>query len=400
MLLDDDLRLYIVADGIGGKNRGEIASEIATRAAARFVEAKKEVVKAVELREEPHSSLVRLAEDAVAEACREVYQLSSTDPDYARMGTTMTLLLFAGDKAVMAHVGNTRLYLLRGKTVHLLSTDHTMATDLVRSGAASLTEALDHPYAHVLTRAIGREEMVQVDALLLDVLPHDRFLLCSNGLGPATDQPDKMLPYLSADPASIPRDLAHLAREQGGDDDLTAVLVFTEDREQQASRVPRTLKTQTMLDALGALPLFENLDLPQLQRLLNISERRTYPAGPERHLAGVLNSQFYNVQRGKISLVRGGSSLVELAPGDYLGEGLLVLSRPCRASLRTLEQCELLVISRERFQGLIRQQPSLGVVLLRGLCRRLSTALDRAQGLLATVVQAPDSPAPSAEDLF
>src|SRR5205823_13230317 len=114
--------------------------------------------------------------------CAHVHDLANQDDERAGMGCTLTLLLVLGNKAAMAHVGDSRLYLLRSGKLSQLTTDHTMANELCLAGLITAAEVRDHQYAHVLTRAIGTQPSVVPDLLMMDVAPGDRFLLCSDGL--------------------------------------------------------------------------------------------------------------------------------------------------------------------------------------------------------------------------
>ncbi|MFC1852720.1 PP2C family protein-serine/threonine phosphatase [candidate division CSSED10-310 bacterium] len=182
MFIDNELGLYIVSDGMGGHAAGEVASKSAVNSVVRQIKSQRPLLDRVKNKIEGISKVVRLAEKALVEACNDVYQLAKSKQNLAGMGSTLTLFLIVDEKAVMAHVGDTRLYLLRAGEVHLLSNDHTMAAEMVRKGIISLEESRGHRMSNVLTRTVGTHEAVQVDTLLIDIFPEDRFLLCSDGL--------------------------------------------------------------------------------------------------------------------------------------------------------------------------------------------------------------------------
>jgi serine/threonine protein phosphatase PrpC len=184
---DDALGLYVVCDGMGGHRAGEVASTLATEAVVDIVRAWRTEQAAPPTADLSPTTLLETVQEAVAHACRVVHRAATDDLTRAGMGCTLTMLLVAGRRAVMGHVGDTRLYLLREGKLHQLSHDHTMAADLARMGDIPKDEIKTHRLAHVLTRCIGGHTAVPVDTLSVDLLPGDRFILCSDGLSDYAD---------------------------------------------------------------------------------------------------------------------------------------------------------------------------------------------------------------------
>ena len=378
MLINNDLGLFLVSDGMGWHACGEIASETTAVTVSRYLELNEQYLEKVKRGEEPFSSAIRLAEEAVREACREVHKIASTHEACARMGSTLTMLLFVGAKAVMVHVGDTRLYLYRNQLVHQLSSDHTIAAEIARAGIISREESRDHPHSHVLTRVIGRQELVQIDALLLDLLPGDRFVICSNGLSEYIEKEDMLIPYMGSEFESIPGELVSFAKNSGGRDDVTVLAVSVEaPYGQLRANAARPLHVESALDTLGSVALFEDLSLAQLQRVLNVSEERTYSRGATVVTEGENSSDLYVLMEGKIALTRGGRPIAEMRSGDHIGETTLIDGRACRSTLRVLTDSRLLVLTKEQFQNLVRRHPWLGVTLLKRLGQSACNALSR-----------------------
>ena len=132
--------------------------------------------------ETSRQGILELMEKASQRACSSVHQEGVRDESKRGMGTTCTTLLIAGSKAIMGHVGDSRLYLSRAGQLHTVSQDHTYVNEAVRHGIMTREEALASGYGNIVTRAVGPHENVLVDTLVFDVLPHDRLLLCSDGL--------------------------------------------------------------------------------------------------------------------------------------------------------------------------------------------------------------------------
>ncbi len=205
--------LFAVADGMGGARAGEIAAQLA---AAALEEA------GTETRGE--EGMVAL----ITEANRRIWERSLNDPQTAGMGTTVTAALVdAATGAVgFGHVGDSRAYLLRGDRLEQLTTDHSLVAELVQSGVLTPEEAERHPQRSAITRALGTEETVDVDAFTVRAEPGDLFLICSDGL-PVMVPDDEMAAAIEEtdrDPARAVEALVAAANAHGGEDNVTVVL--------------------------------------------------------------------------------------------------------------------------------------------------------------------------------
>jgi protein phosphatase len=152
------------------------------------------------------------------------------------MGTTLTMLLTIDDKAIMAHVGDSRLYVLSDGDLHLLSHDHTVANELAQLGHISPAEVTFSPYANVLTRSIGQQEIVRVDTLIFELSPADTCLLCSDGLSNCLEDSDELRDLLGdGNAARIPGRLVDLANSRGGYDNISVIVLRIEPAEVPAT---------------------------------------------------------------------------------------------------------------------------------------------------------------------
>jgi len=218
--------LFAVADGMGGAQAGELASSLAAAAL-------RENAVADEGGEERVVELIQ-------EANRRVHDRATHDAAASGMGTTMTVALFARDgRVTIGHVGDSRAYLLRDHDLEQLTEDHSLVAELVRRGELSPEEAETHPQRSVITRALGTDPDVDVDAFQVQSQPGDVFLLCSDGLTTMVD------PVTIADLVEHNRDnlsaaakaLIGAANDRGGDDNITAVLFEVADGESAESTV-------------------------------------------------------------------------------------------------------------------------------------------------------------------
>lgn len=382
--LDNELGLYVISDGMGGHQAGDVASAAAVEVAARVVDEDKALVHRVASGRTQPDELLDLAREAVETACREVFQLSQSRPEYRGMGGTLTLLVVAGSKAVVAHVGDTRLYLVRGGEAHQLTTDHTLAAELVKGGVFTAEEAQHSRHNSVLTRALGIQQSVQVDTLLLDVLPEDRFLLCSDGMSHYIAGLPWLAQALAVDSDAgfddLPDTLVDHANEAGGDDNIAVIVVRVKaSRAERPMAVALTAEVEVKLDALSSVFLFEDLTLAQLSRILNACEVRRFGAGEVVQVEGERCHRMVVVLEGSLKVSRGDDAAAELQPGDALGEATLLHPRRVRATVRAAEPCRALLLERRAFMDLARERPWLGVDLLQRLGQRVARDLFRVQ---------------------
>jgi serine/threonine protein phosphatase PrpC len=392
ILVDLDLGLFVVADGMGGHAAGDVAAQTAIEAVARSLEEDRASLDRVINGQEPPALLTTLAERAATEANRQVHLKATKRSSSETMGCTLTILLVAGSNAALAQVGDSRLYLLRSGAVHQLSTDHTLVAELTRTGALTPEEAREHPYGHMLTRAIGIQERVRVDTLLLEVGPEDRFLLCSDGLHYYTKDLELLGQYLGSDDFdSIPAQLVSFANQAGGGDNISAVVVRVDpDPPERPNMVSLTTAVRVKLTALSSVFLFEGLSLALLARVLNVCHVRRCERGELLIEEGRRISQMIMVAGGELAISRCGVEVAVIGQGGHVGETALLRPRAARASVYVKESALILVLDDRSFRDLARSQPWLGVTLMEQLARQLSKELEEAYEIVNHTTSPPD----------
>jgi serine/threonine protein phosphatase PrpC len=202
--------LFVVADGMGGAQAGEVASKIAAEA---FESAQRQG-------EAAEAFLRRIAESAND----RIHGLAQKDSSRSGMGTTLTAALVDGDEVAIAHVGDSRAYVYRDGELRLLTTDHSLVEELRRQGRLTEEQAEDHPQRSIITRALGPEADVEVDTLSFSARPDDVFLLCSDGLTTMVKEEGIAATLAGAetlDQAVV--ELVRQANEAGGRDNITVV---------------------------------------------------------------------------------------------------------------------------------------------------------------------------------
>lgn len=214
----DDLSLLAVADGMGGHKAGEIASKLALDALVS------------KLRENSHSDPAEALMEAFRHANTTVFSYAQQDSEkYRGMGTTLTAALPRGNKIYIAHVGDSRVYLVRKDEIKLLTSDHSLVNEMVKSGGITIEEAENHPQRNVLTRAIGTSPTVEVDVNIEPVIKGDVILLCTDGLSNLLNLDE--MKNMAGEKESLTARAEHMieqALDRGGDDNITVILYMAE----------------------------------------------------------------------------------------------------------------------------------------------------------------------------
>jgi PPM family protein phosphatase len=211
--------LFVVADGMGGAQAGEVASRLAAASFREFHEAD-------ELEPEPRLEAI------IQEANRRIFERARQDTGLSGMGTTVTAALLGESAIAIGHVGDSRAYRIRDGELEQLTQDHSLVADLIRSGRLTPEEAEDHPQRSVITRALGTDPDVDVDTFLIEARPGDLFLICSDGLTSMVPE-EEILETLRGSPSleQAAKTLVKAANKQGGEDNITVILFRLESSE-------------------------------------------------------------------------------------------------------------------------------------------------------------------------
>ena len=211
-------KLYVVADGMGGHNAGEVASRVAVDAVKNFIYNELKNEKSKEHIEEILLGSIRYAN-------AEVYELAKSDEAMDGMGTTLTLLLIEDEMMYFAHVGDSRAYLLKNGTLEQITDDHSLVGELVRAGTITEEQARVHPQKNILTNAVGTGLTVKID-VLHRIIENGIILLCTDGLTTHVSE-EQIVEIMSREDSleTICSALIDKANNEGGQDNITVVAV-------------------------------------------------------------------------------------------------------------------------------------------------------------------------------
>ena len=222
-LINEELHLYVVADGMGGHAGGEYASAIA-------VNTVEEIVTSMELHpdtdDDPDPVEVNRQKivHAIRLAGRRIYEKAKEQPEYHGMGTTAVVLMLDAGNGFFAHVGDSRIYLVRDGKAEQVTEDHSLIAEKLRHGLITPEEAKNHRMRNVITRSLGYQEDVEVDLQVRALRRGDLLLLCSDGLSGHVNQDEIGKHLVDFPPQEAARRLIALACDRGGDDNITVIV--------------------------------------------------------------------------------------------------------------------------------------------------------------------------------
>ncbi|MEO5357946.1 MAG: Stp1/IreP family PP2C-type Ser/Thr phosphatase [Nitrospirae bacterium YQR-1] len=218
--IDNSIGLYVVADGVGGSQRGELASKMAVESICDYIRRNVQG-KDIQL------SVTELLYDAIKKANQEIHDLSKTDDSLTGMATTVVAALVRGDRVGIAHVGDSRLYLIRGDNIEALTDDHSLVAEQIRRGILTKEEADDVGMRNVITRSLGYNAEVEPDTDEMTIYDGDVLLLCSDGLYTMVPERAILLVVKSSDnPEEISSRLIGFANKKGGRDNITVIIGY------------------------------------------------------------------------------------------------------------------------------------------------------------------------------
>ena len=374
-LVDPEHGVFAVADGVGGNEGGDVASKVLVQMVRSEAETIGELARAGGSGEDGRhrERVLNTLHSQIEKANGEVFRIGR-----GRMSTTADVLAVSGNAAYIAHVGDSRVYLIRDGQTTRLTDDHTFAEKLKaqrRAHGSDSEEGLDR-FRHMLTRSVGNQPRVDVDTIFVDVQPGDQFILCSDGVSDALGE-QRMRDILAAhDGPDRPQALTEAAAEEGSTDNVTAVVVEASAGFADVDRADDRFDTLRKLEFLEEIELFSGLQPQELLRVLPIIYRREFGPGDTIVQEGEAPDSLYMIVEGRVDLISEGSDIGSLGPGEHFGELALFGGALRSADVIPTEEVLVLEMTGGDFREMTEvQDPELGNTLLRNLLTRAADRL-------------------------
>jgi PPM family protein phosphatase len=209
---DETKRIYVIADGMGGHNAGEIASKLAVENTISYINS-------LDKLEDLEDSIKK----AVWDSNNKIYELSKSKADLNGMGTTLTACLIKGNDMVVAHVGDSRCYIIKDKAISQVTKDHSLVQQLLDEGSITESEADNHPNRNIITRALGTNSTVDVDVIKMEINGIEKIILCTDGLSNLVNEQELYDFVMNNDDCCA--ELIELSKSRGTKDNIS-VIVF------------------------------------------------------------------------------------------------------------------------------------------------------------------------------
>ena len=376
LLATAEAGLFVVADGVGGRKAGELASAITVNTFQKYGPRLKEAVQAYA--DNPsraaRNGVLRMLDEAAIVASKRVYEAAAQT---GRQGMTTTLVaaVVGGGGAFIVHVGDSRAYLLRDGELRQLTEDHSMVNQLLRQGSITAEEAVRSRYRNVITRAIGLYPSVQSDTLFIELIQGDRLMLCSDGCSDLVSAEDIGRFLGDANVTTACDALIQASLEAGGKDNITVIVLEPEavlEAEAVASRAR----------AMEQLFLFQDLPFRARLRVSRIVSEITAEDGRVLVRQGEVGDAMFSVVQGEVAVVIDGKEVTRLGAGQHFGELALTDQLPRSADIVARGTCRLLAIERAALHDFCMLEPVLGNQILWKLMVTLGARLRSTNKLL------------------
>lgn len=215
---DDEIQLFILADGMGGYNGGEVASKLAVTSAKNYI------LSNFEKNNSDKDTILDLVKNSSQYANMVVYEKAKENPELSKMGTTLDICLIYQSKAFISHIGDSRIYRIRKDFMRRLTKDHSYVQQLIDEGKITKEESLKHPKKNMLMKALGCTPFIEPDAMIKGFIKEDVILMCSDGLTNMVSE-ERIKQIIKENPTDATKLLVQEANDNGGNDNITAIII-------------------------------------------------------------------------------------------------------------------------------------------------------------------------------
>ncbi len=361
--------VFAVADGVGGRKAGELASAITIDTVQVFSPRLRDAAEAYGRAggRGQRQAVLELLEEVANTASARIYE-TAQQTGREGMTTTVVIAVISGASAFIAHVGDSRAYLLRGGELRAVTEDHSLVNDMVRNGGMTPEEAETSRYKNVITRALGLYPQVNCDTLHLELVEGDRLFLCSDGLSDMIRHAEITALGGTDDLADAVEALVDAALRGGGKDNVTLVGI-----DPDADR--RAVEVAKRAAAMESLFLFQDLSHQARLRVGRIFGERSFRTGEVVFEQGAPGDAMFVLVEGEVSVRIGGREVTRIGSTSHFGELALVDDGPRSATVVATAPVHALTIERDALREWTAQEPGLGARVLWRLTQSLAQRL-------------------------
>ncbi|MCM8534333.1 MAG: protein phosphatase 2C domain-containing protein [Lentisphaeraceae bacterium] len=363
--IDDELGLYIVCDGVGGAQGGEVASKLAAETCANFIRENQQTIEEYYCLGNNDSLVRNLLRSAILESCQTVYNEGLKNRDLAGMSTTLSAVLILNSKVVLGHVGDSRLYLIRNNQIFQATEDHTIGQEMRERSINFEGKKAASRFDSVLKRSIGYTELVEVDTMVFDLVPNDKLLLCSDGFYNYISCPLEIIPMTKENSEKNLKTMINFAIHRGGRDNITCILIETslEEKAYEGLESDRSelLSNLSILDNY----LFKDLNFIRTNRLLSHFDTYELAEGEEICEKGQSPHGLFIVFSGEVHVFENeDKQFGTLKKGQFFGQFSLMMEKREKYTYKAGKNCRTIYLSSDSYRTLCRNHPKFGVKLL------------------------------------
>lgn len=361
--IDREKGIYIVCDGVGGGNAGEVASSLAIKETVSYLEEDFSFLEECRAGNCKDDDIFRFAAGAVRHACKAIHDKGNREENCKGMGTTLTMAITIGGRVLICHVGDSRAYLVSGEDVHQISEDHTLVKEFLEKGFIESEEDAPEYMHHTLTRSLGMSSSVDVDCVMISVNEGEKIVLCSDGVSNYIQFTDELINLVKDQDLEVNVEaLVAFALKSRGEDNATVIVMEVLDDKTVSEEV--FLEERQIMEVLQTSHIYSGLSYTELARM------RSYMAVVRLKKEDILirknetYSGFFIVMNGGI--LSGNGLLVR---GEGIGLTTLVHEEKCPEELTAVSETKLLYFSSKKFEVSSKRYPLITNQILKNLIK-------------------------------
>jgi serine/threonine protein phosphatase PrpC len=353
--------IFIVADGVGGEQAGEVASNLAIEETVHYLEERWGYLEECRQGKYKDDAIFKFFADAVRHACKMVHQKGCENPQYSKMASTFTMALNMGTRILVCHVGDSRAYLISNAGVHQISEDHTLAKDFIKKGLIRKEDESSSPLSNVLTRAIGTYSSVEVDCVLISVFGGDKIILCTDGVSNYLKDEEDLVELVNSQKVSVDvGNLIHFSLMNKGEDNATAIVIKVLEKNEVSDF--EFLQEGLITEILLSCQIYEGLTFSQLARMRSHMEVVFLKKNEVLIQPCEKYNGFYIVMDGGI--LSGDELLVR---GESIGLKSLIKEHCSHDSKVAVRDTRLILFTRKKFDSFSKRYPRIVNQILRNI---------------------------------